>query len=37
MGTHNIYLYKELNKKYTVSILKTKQLLDCAYIGMCGN
>ena len=29
MGSHNICLYKEVNKKYTDCILKTTELLDC--------
>ena len=31
MGSHNIclYMYKEVNKKYTGCILKTTELLDC--------
>ena len=35
MGTHNICLYKETDKKYTVCNLKTTELLDCALIGVC--
>ena len=35
MGTHNICLYKEVDKKYTVCNLKTTELLDCALIGVC--
>ena len=35
MGTHNICLYKEADKKYTGCILKTTKLLDCALIGVC--
>ena len=35
MGTHNIWLYKEVDKKYTGCYLKTMELLDCAF--MCGN
>ena len=34
MGTHNICLYKEVDKKYTSCILKTTELLDCALIGV---
>ena len=34
-GTHNICLYKEVDKKYTGYILKTMELLDCALIGLC--
>ena len=36
---HNIYLYKEVDKKYTGCNLKTIELLhcalDCALIGVC--
>ena len=32
MGTHNICLYKEVDKKYTGCYLKTMKLLDCALI-----
>ena len=35
MGTHNICLYKEVDKKYTGYNLKTMDLLDCALIGVC--
>ena len=35
MGTHNICLYKEVDKNYTGCNLKTKELLDCALIGAC--
>ena len=35
MGTHNIYLYKEVDKKYTGYNLKTMELLDCALIEVC--
>ena len=37
MGTHNIclYIYKEVDKKYTGCNLKTSELLDCALIGAC--
>ena len=35
MGTHNICLYKEVDKKYTGYNLKTMELLDCALIGVC--
>ena len=34
-GTHNICLYKEVDKNYTGCNLKTTQLLDCALIGAC--
>ena len=33
MGTYNICLYKEVDKKYTN--LKTTKLLDSALIGVC--
>ena len=35
MGTHNICLYKEVDKKYTGCNLKTTELFDCALIGVC--
>ena len=35
MDTHNICLYKEVNKKYTGCNLKTTELLVCAFIGVC--
>ena len=35
MGTHNICLYKEIDKKYTGSNLKPTELFDCALIGVC--
>ena len=35
MSTHNICLYKEVDKKYTGCNLKTTELLDCALIGLC--
>ena len=35
MGTHNICLYKEEDKKYTGCNLKTTELLNCALIGAC--
>ena len=35
MGTHNICLYKEADKKYTGCYMKTTELLDCALIGVC--
>ena len=35
MGTHNICLYKEVDKQYTGCNLKTTELLDCALIGIC--
>ena len=34
MGTHNICLYKEVDKKYTGCNLKTMELLDCVLIGV---
>ena len=33
--TINICFYKEVDKKYTVSNLKTTELLDCVLIGVC--
>ena len=35
MGTYNICLYKEVDKKYTGCNLKTSESLDCALIGVC--
>ena len=35
MGTHNICLYKEVDKKYTGCNLKTAELFDCVLIGVC--
>ena len=35
MGTHNISLYKEVDKKYTGCNLKTTELLNCAITGVC--
>ena len=35
MCTHKICLYKEIDKKYIGSNLKTTELLDCALIGVC--
>ena len=35
MGTHNICLYKEADKKYTGCNVKTKELLDCVLIVAC--
>ena len=35
MCTHNICLYKEVDKKYTACNLKTTKSLDCALIGVC--
>ena len=35
MGTHNICLYKEADKKYTGCNLKTMEWLDCVLIGVC--
>ena len=34
MSTHNICLYKEVDKKVPV-IFKTMKSLDCALIGVC--
>ena len=35
MGTHNICLYKEVDRKYSDCNLKTTELLDCAFVGVC--
>ena len=35
ISTHNICLYKEVEKKYTCYNLKTTELLDCLLIGVC--
>ena len=35
MGTHNICLYKEVDKNYTGCNLITTDLLHCALIGIC--
>ena len=35
MGTHNVCLYKEVDKKYIACNLKTMELLDCLLIGVC--
>ena len=35
MGTHNICLYKEVDKNYSSCNLKITELLDCALIGAC--
>ena len=35
MGTHNICLFKEVDKKYSSCILKTTELLDYVLIGVC--
>ena len=35
MGTHNICLYTEIDKKYTGCKLKITDLLDYALIGVC--
>ena len=35
MSTHNICLFKEVDKKYTGCNLKTTELLDCALVGVC--
>ena len=37
MNTHNICLYKEIQRKYTCSNLKTKELLDCGLTGVCAS
>ena len=40
-GSHNIFLYKKVDNKYTGCNMKTAELLDCALIdsirSMCGN
>ena len=36
MGTHNICLYKEVDKNYmAINYLKTTELLDCMLIRVC--
>ena len=35
MGTHNICLYKEVDRKYTGCNLKTMELLDYVLRGVC--
>ena len=35
MCTHNICLYKEVDKKYTDCNVKTTKLLDCVLIRAC--
>ena len=35
MSTHNICLYKEVDKKFTDYNLWTMELLDCVLIGVC--
>ena len=35
MRTHNICLYKKVNKKYTGCNLKTTEIHECALIGIC--
>ena len=35
MRTHNICLYKKVNKKYTGCNLKTMEIHECALIGIC--
>ena len=35
MSTHNICLYKEVDKKYTGCNLKTTEKLDCVHTGVC--
>ena len=35
MGTRNVCLYKEVDKKYTSCNVKTMEWRDCAQIGVC--
>ena len=35
MGTHNICLYRVIDKKYTGCNLKSTELLSCALTGIC--
>ena len=35
MSTHNICIYKEVDKKYTGCNLKSTELLDRVLIGVC--
>ena len=35
IGTHSICLYKEVAKQYTSCNLKSTELVDCAFIGVC--
>ena len=35
MSTHNISIYKEVDKTYTGYNLKTTELFECALIGVC--
>ena len=35
MGTHNICLFKQVDKMYQGCNLKTMELLDCALIRVC--
>ena len=35
ISTHNICLYKEVDKQYTGCNLKTTEWLDCVLIGIC--
>ena len=35
IGTHNICLYKDVDKKYTGYNMKTTELPDCAFIVVC--
>ena len=35
MGTHNMRLYKKVDKKYTGCNLNTTELFDSALIGLC--
>ena len=38
MSTHKIWLYEEVDKRYTGCNLKTTEFLDCALIGvLCDN
>ena len=35
MGTHNICIYKEVDKNYTGCNPKPTEVLDCALTGVC--
>ena len=37
MRTHNICLYKKVNKKYTGCNLKTMEINECVLKGICAN
>ena len=37
MGTHNICLYTEVDKKYTGSNLESRELVDSVFRGKCSN